>query len=121
MVGVGNQVVTYNLNDKADHKITDIAEDNIKELGYKYGGHFNPGSSDHTPFEAAGIPSVFIQFDKDPYYHTDEDTIDKIDPQNIKETATLVLNRLMDMNDTKPYKISIIYYIFMEIYQMKIY
>lgn len=104
MVGVGDQVLTYNLNDKASHKITDIAEDNIKELGYKYGGHLNSGSSDHAPFEAAGIPAVFIQFDKDPYYHTDEDTLDKIDPQNIKETATLVLNMLMDMNDTKQEK-----------------
>jgi aminopeptidase YwaD len=104
MVGVGDQVVTYNLNDEASHKITDLAEDNIEELGYVYGGHFNSGSSDHAPFEAAGIPSVFIQFDKDPYYHTDEDTLNKIDPQNIKETATLVLNMLMDMNDTKQEK-----------------
>lgn len=104
MVGVGNQVVTYNIDDNSSHKITDIAHENINELGYKFGGHFNSGSSDHAPFEAAGIPSVFIQFDKDPYYHTDEDTLDKIDPQNIKETATLVLNMLMDMQEKSPNK-----------------
>ena len=104
MVGVGDQVVTYNLNKDADHKMTDLAEANINELGYKYGGHYNSGSSDHAPFEASGIPAVFIQFDEDPYYHTDEDTLDKIDPQNIKETATLVLNMVMDMNDKKPQK-----------------
>lgn len=104
MVGVGKSLVTYNLNNQADHKMTDIAEASIKELGYEYGGHYNSGSSDHAPFEAAGIPAVFIQFSPDPYYHTDEDTVDKIDPENIYETATVVLDMIMDMNNKKPDK-----------------
>lgn len=104
MVGVGESLVTYNLNNEADHKMTDMAEASIKELGYKYGGHYNSGSSDHAPFEASGIPSVFIQFSQDPYYHTDEDTVDKVDPENIRQTATVVLDMVMDMNDKKPEK-----------------
>lgn len=104
MVGVGDSLVTYNINNNADHKMTDIAEESIKELGYDYGGHYNSGSSDHAPFEYAGIPAVFIQFSPDPYYHTDEDTVDKVDPQNIHETATVVLDMVMDMNVKKPGK-----------------
>lgn len=106
MVGTGNQLVTYNLNKDADHKMTDMAEASIKELGYKYGGHYNSGSSDHAPFEAAGIPAVFIQVDEDPYYHTDEDTVDKIDPFNIEMTSKVVLDMVMDMNDKKPQKLN---------------
>ncbi|MGL6105777.1 M20/M25/M40 family metallo-hydrolase [Romboutsia sp.] len=106
MVGVGENLVTYNLNDTSDHKVTDIAEASIKELGYEYGGHFNSGSSDHAPFEDAGIPSVFIQFSKDPYYHTDEDTVDKVDPQNIYKTSMVVLDMIMDINDKKQDKLN---------------
>ncbi|MGL4913724.1 MAG: M20/M25/M40 family metallo-hydrolase [Romboutsia sp.] len=105
MVGTGDKLVTYNLNDSADHKMTDIAETSIKELGYTYGGHYNSGSSDHAPFEASGIPAVFIQVDKDPYYHTDEDTVDKIDPFNIEMTSKVVLDMVMDMNNKKPQKL----------------
>lgn len=106
MVGTGDRLVTYNLNKEADHKMTDLAEASIKELGYKYGGHYNSSSSDHAPFEASGIPSVFIQIDDDPYYHTDEDTVDKIDPFNIEMTSKVVLDIVMDMNNKKPEKLN---------------
>lgn len=106
MVGVGDSLVTYNINDEADHKMTYLAEASIKELDYEYEGDYNSQSSDHAPFEYAGIPSVFIQFSPDPYYHTDEDTVDKIDPENIRETSMVVLDMVMDMNDKKPEKLN---------------
>lgn len=106
MVGVGDNLVTYNINDEVNQKMTDLAKDSIEELGYEYGGHYKSGSSDHAPFEYAGIPAVFIQFDEDPYYHTDEDTIDKVDPDNIYETARVVLDMVMDINDKKQEKLN---------------
>lgn len=106
MVGVGDSLVTYNINNEVDQKMTDLAEASIKELDYEYAGHKNSASSDHAPFEYAGIPSVFIQFSPDPYYHTDEDTVDKIDPENIRETSTVVLDMVMDMNNKKPEKLN---------------
>jgi glutaminyl-peptide cyclotransferase len=57
------------------------------ELGYKQ--HFIPTAKygmldDHTPFLEAGIPAVdIIDFDY-PYYHTTQDTPDKISAQSLE-------------------------------------
>ena len=39
---------------------------------------------DHTPFLEAGIPAVdLIDFDY-PYWHTTEDTVDKVSPDSLQ-------------------------------------
>ncbi|MCP4021729.1 MAG: M28 family peptidase, partial [Desulfobacteraceae bacterium] len=45
--------------------------------------------SDHTYFEMAGVPSVFLHQSPDPYYHTSEDTPDKIDQVKLEENGEL--------------------------------
>ena len=50
---------------------------------------------DHEPFLKAGIPSLdIIQLGTYPYWHTAEDTLDKISPQSLKTVADVVLASL---------------------------
>lgn len=59
---------------------------------------------DHVPFANAGIPSVnLIDFEYGPdniYWHTEEDKIDKIDPESLGKTADLILKILAIMEKT---------------------
>ncbi|MBS4224251.1 M28 family peptidase [Lederbergia citrea] len=49
------------------------------------------GRSDHVPFHYAGIPAaLFIHNPVEPWYHTPEDSIDKISKEKLQETAEIV-------------------------------
>jgi Zn-dependent M28 family amino/carboxypeptidase len=53
------------------------------------------GGDDHEPFLKAGIESVdLIQLGTYPYWHTPDDTIDKISPQSLKIVGDVVLASL---------------------------
>lgn len=56
---------------------------------------------DHVPFSEAGIPSVnLIDFEYGPgnsYWHTSQDTIDKVKPESLGKTADLILRILAIM------------------------
>ncbi|ASF40080.1 aminopeptidase [Halobacillus halophilus] len=49
------------------------------------------GRSDHVPFFERGIPSaLFIHAPLEPWYHSPEDTVDKISKDKLKETTEIV-------------------------------
>lgn len=49
------------------------------------------GRSDHVPFYEAGIPAaLFIHNPVEPWYHTPEDSLDKISKEKLQETAEIV-------------------------------
>lgn len=49
------------------------------------------GRSDHVPFAEAGIPAgAFIHSPFEPWYHTPEDTIDKISKEKLQDVAEIV-------------------------------
>lgn len=49
------------------------------------------GRSDHVPFYEAGIPAaLFIHAPLEPWYHSPEDTIDKISKDKLKQVAEIV-------------------------------
>jgi glutaminyl-peptide cyclotransferase len=53
------------------------------------------GGDDHEPFLRAGIESVdIIQLNTYPYWHTAEDTLDKISPQSLKIVGDVLLSSL---------------------------
>lgn len=53
------------------------------------------GGDDHEPFLRAGVDSVdIIQLTTYPYWHTAEDTLDKISPRSLKIVGDVVLNSL---------------------------
>ena len=69
-----------------------------------YGGQFLSDPKhrildDHLPFLEAGIPAVLIiDFDY-PYWHTLEDTIDKVSPESLKVVGDVLLLWLNSLND----------------------
>ena len=58
------------------------------------------GGDDHVPFLRAGIDSVdIIQLNSYPYWHTPDDTLDKISPQSLKIVGDVVLASLPRIED----------------------
>ncbi len=55
------------------------------------------GRSDHVPFAEAGIPAaLFIHDPSEPWYHTPEDTIDKISKEKLQDVAEIVGTAVYD-------------------------
>ena len=53
---------------------------------------------DHMPFLAAGVPSVdLIDLDTYPYWHTADDTIDKLSPRSLQVVGDVVISALPDI------------------------
>jgi Zn-dependent M28 family amino/carboxypeptidase len=70
-----------------------------------YGANYLLGeqyiSDDHIPFKGAGIPVIdFIDFDYGPdhsYWHTNQDTIDKISGESMKAVGDVIITALPDL------------------------
>jgi Zn-dependent M28 family amino/carboxypeptidase len=62
-----------------------------RELGYKaeYGTCLT-GCSDEGRFIDAGVPSAWLWKPDDPYYHTIEDTADKVNANDLKAITDIV-------------------------------
>jgi Zn-dependent M28 family amino/carboxypeptidase len=58
-------------------------------------------SDDHIPFKGAGVPVIdFIDFDYGPdhsYWHTNQDTIDKISGESMKAVGDVIITALPDL------------------------
>ncbi|HEX5096386.1 MAG TPA: M28 family peptidase [Acidimicrobiia bacterium] len=65
---------------------------------------FGQGRSDHVPFIAAGVPSVFFTDATGPCYHTDSDDIDVVDFAKLDQQigAVLRLTRALAETDDLP-------------------
>jgi glutaminyl-peptide cyclotransferase len=78
--------------------LQDIIWQTARDIGY--GSYFvdrpeGVGGDDHEPFLRAGIDSVdLIQLNGYPYWHTAEDTIDKVSPRSLKVVGDVVLASL---------------------------
>ncbi|MGL5380208.1 DUF4910 domain-containing protein, partial [Clostridium sp.] len=105
MVGTGD-TMRLSQYSKEITEVSKIAEKHIINNGIKYSGYVGTGaaSSDHYPFDLAGIPVAYFSVSSDPYYHTDKDTIDKITPVNLKNTANALVSTLIDMQDMEERK-----------------
>jgi len=61
-----------------------------------------PLTDDHLPFQAEGVPSVdLIDFEYGPsnaYWHTEQDTLDKVSPKSLEIVGQTVLKVLESMN-----------------------
>ena len=98
------------LNIRRDENSTSWLEDLIlrasTRLGYQ--SHFyatsSPVGDDHTPFAAAGVPVAdLIDFDYgygNAFWHTPEDTIDKLSPTSLQISGDVILEtvRLLNAN-----------------------
>ncbi|SDX02485.1 aminopeptidase YwaD [Marininema mesophilum] len=89
MVGVGDTMGLMTADPNATSFVADKAEDYIKTYNFPY-ERSSSTRSDHASFEEVGIPVAFLNWHSDPYYHSDQDTIDKISKGNLDKMGKLV-------------------------------
>lgn len=83
------------LEDMKPHYLNDYILDNFKNQG-KFAGwevNTNPfeGGSDHIPFLRANIPGLLLWHFTDQFYHTDNDTMDKVSQETLRNVGTAAL------------------------------
>jgi len=81
--------------DMKPHYLNDFIISNFKKQG-EYANwvvETNPfeGGSDHTPFLQADIPGLLLWHFTDQFYHTDNDRIDKVSQETMKNVGTAAL------------------------------
>jgi glutaminyl-peptide cyclotransferase len=104
---VGTIRALYLLDMVGDCELRIPREENSSEdlydrlQGPPFGGETDGISDDHTPFLDAGIPAVdVIDFDYGPgpspgdWWHTPQDTLDKVCPRSLKQAGTAVVRAL---------------------------
>jgi hypothetical protein len=89
----GGEVLS--LNDMKPHYLNDFILSNFKEQGEfaNWNVETNPfeGGSDHTPFLQADIPGLLLWHFTDQFYHTDNDRIDMVSLETLKNVGTTAL------------------------------
>lgn len=84
------------LNQMKPHYLNDFLIDKFKEQGKRANWvvETNPyeGGSDHVPFLTSDIPSVLFWHFTDQFYHTDNDRLDKVSKETLKNVGTAALN-----------------------------
>lgn len=100
MVGVGSQLYARTMGvgpmSLCDSLLAYASRSGIR-LPYQRSGSY----SDHEPFEAAGIPAVWLEVKDDPWYHTPADSVDKIDPSHIEITGRLLQGFISQLDASK--------------------
>jgi len=80
--------------------INSLLFETARKLGYKaeYGTCIH-GTSDEGRFIDAGVPSAWLWKPDDPYYHTLEDTADKVNANDLKAVTDIVCSTVLQLAD----------------------
>jgi glutaminyl-peptide cyclotransferase len=95
---IGDKELNIFMERNSNRKLTEEVWETAASLGYE--DQFIPQPKwniidDHLPFIQAGIPAVdIIDFDY-PFWHTTEDTIDKVSPESLQVVGDVVLGWLL--------------------------
>lgn len=77
--------------------VTDLAQATSSRLNGEPTPFARGGSSDHVPFGEKGIPAaLFIHSPLEPWYHTPQDTLDKISKEKLQDVAEIVGTAIYD-------------------------
>ena len=77
--------------------VTDLAQASSLRLNGVATPYEQEGRSDHVPFYEAGIPSAnFIHSPLEPWYHSPEDTLDKISKEKLLDVAKIASTAVYD-------------------------
>ncbi|HEX8719627.1 MAG TPA: M28 family metallopeptidase [Pyrinomonadaceae bacterium] len=94
---MGYERLELGRDDMSTPWLLDVIWRTARELGYRQFVERaeGVGGDDHEPFLRAGVPSAdLIQLGSYPYWHTAEDTLDKIAPASLKAVGDTVLASL---------------------------
>lgn len=86
MIGVGDTLLIGNIGRGGD-TLEDYTEEKAAAWGLTWQPFTASCNSDHCYFEAVGVPAVFLHQSPDPWYHTSEDTPDKISLTKLEESS----------------------------------
>jgi Zn-dependent M28 family amino/carboxypeptidase len=100
---VGYKDLRFGRDDMSTPWLVDIVWRTARELGYGaefVDQHEGVGGDDHEPFLRAGIDSLdIIQLNSYPYWHTKEDTLDKVSAKSLKIVGDVVLASLSQIEE----------------------
>lgn len=99
MVGVGDTLELNLAYDDSSTWLQSLFINTAEILGLPYDTYY-VDASDHANFELFSIPTTFVAYGDDPYYHTDEDSIDKIDEANMYNSGKIVASVLYQVAKT---------------------
>jgi glutaminyl-peptide cyclotransferase len=80
--------------------LTDLVWSTAERLGYKeiFISASTPVADDHEPFLRRGVPAVdIIDLVDFPYWHTPQDTLDKVSPQSIAIVGQVILESVTEL------------------------
>jgi Zn-dependent M28 family amino/carboxypeptidase len=93
MIGVGDTLqignIDYGFPGTGGNQLKDYAQQKATAMGMPWESFVAGENSDHTYFEQVGVPAAFITQRDDPYYHTPEDTPDKIQVDALEANGEL--------------------------------
>lgn len=89
MVGIGNNLCVYTMDSSKDSLTADLAVSCMNDFQYD-NRRDESNRSDHVAFEAAGIPVAYFEYGPFVDYHTDKDTADKINKENLSNTCNVI-------------------------------
>lgn len=100
MVGVGDYINVFTATKELAEDISDLAVKYIQAGDGVYGGNYtNMTNSDHGSFDAIGIPACLVQTGPDHHFHTEYDTIEKIDENNLYNVCKVIVQMILSIDD----------------------
>lgn len=99
MVGVGNSLSVYTTGINRKSNVADLSMKALEKFSIK-GSRSTSNRSDHAPFEEVGIPAAFYLYEGDKFYHTDEDSIEKIDKNNLTNACNVAISVVTALSDS---------------------
>jgi glutaminyl-peptide cyclotransferase len=103
---VGDADVNIERDTNSTPWLEDVVYKAATDLGYQshFFAHSNEIGDDHVPFARAGVPVAdLIDFNYGPnnsYWHTPQDTIDKLSPQSLEIVGSVVLRTIQLLNQS---------------------
>lgn len=95
MVGWGERLMVGNATGP-DTAILTTAAQVAQRLGIQV-TRTRASSSDHTSFERAGVPAVFIHRGVDPHYHRPTDVPANVEARHLEEAARLIVGLVQEL------------------------
>ncbi len=94
---IGSKALNIRREPASTPWLTDLVWGSARRLAYR--DHFLDEAlaveDDHSPFLRAGVPAtLLIDFDYGPYWHTPEDTLDKLSPRSLQVVGEVLLDAL---------------------------